>query len=90
MIRHQIEEEVTSDISKKHPEELERVKKEVGENLKSMKMGDLEKKLAALREDLRVIKFRAEGAKSKNVKESATLRKQIARVLTAMHTSAVK
>ena len=65
---------------------MAKTKKEVGENLKSMKMGDLEKKLVALREDLRVIKFKAEGAKSKNVKESATLRKQIARVLTAINT----
>ncbi|HEY4503115.1 MAG TPA: 50S ribosomal protein L29 [Candidatus Paceibacterota bacterium] len=55
------------------------------DNLKSMSRGELEKKLVALREDLRAIHFKAEGAKSKNVKQSAGLRKQVAQVLTAMN-----
>ena len=50
-----------------------------------MKKDELVKKLASLREDLRVLHFKAEGSKSKNVKESATLRKQVARVLTEMN-----
>jgi len=57
------------------------------ENLKDLTKGELEKKLVALREDLRVIKFKNEGAKSKNVKESGTLRKQIARILTILNES---
>ena len=46
---------------------------------------DLSKKLVALREEVRVIRFKAEGSKSKNVKETATLKKEIARVLTEMN-----
>lgn len=52
-IRHQIEEEVTSDISKKHLEELEKVKKEVGDEIKKeleektkLEMSDLQKQLS--------------------------------------------
>jgi len=55
------------------------------ENLKEMKKDELEKKLISLREEIRVIKFRTEGSKSKNVKELATLRKQIAKVLTEIN-----
>ena len=55
------------------------------ENLKGMSKEELEKKLVFLREGLRVIKFKAEGAKSKNVKESVALRKQVARVVTEMN-----
>ena len=59
--------------------------KNTKENFKGMKKDELVKKLASLREDLRVLHFKAEGSKSKNVKESATLRKQVARVLTEMN-----
>ena len=55
------------------------------ENLKDMGKGELEKKLATLREDERVIRFKAEGSRSKNVKELSNLRKDIARVLTAIN-----
>jgi len=55
------------------------------ENLKGMKIDELKKMLADLRESIRVLHFKAEGSKSKNVKESATLRKQIARVLTEIN-----
>jgi ribosomal protein L29 len=55
------------------------------ENLKEMKKGELEKKLISLREEIRVIKFKTEGSKSKNVKELATLRKQIAKILTEIN-----
>ncbi|MEK7190591.1 MAG: 50S ribosomal protein L29 [Patescibacteria group bacterium] len=52
------------------------------ENFKGMKKEELIKKLALLREEVRVIRFKAEGSKSKNVKELSTLKKQIARILT--------
>ena len=55
------------------------------ENLKGMKADELEKKLAGLREEIRVIRFKAEGSKSKNVKEAAGLRKQVAQVLTEIN-----
>ena len=54
------------------------------ENLKEMKKDELLKQLNLLQEELRVIHFKAEGAKSKNVKESATLKKRIARILTEL------
>lgn len=57
------------------------------ENLKGMAQGDLEKKLTTLQENLRVVRFKAEGAKSKNVKEASALRKQIAQTLTALSQS---
>ena len=56
------------------------------ENLKGMKKSELEKKLAILRENARVIRFKAEGSKSKNVKELSALKKNIARILTAINT----
>ena len=55
------------------------------ENLKGMKEIDLKKELTLLRENLRVLHFKAEGSKSKNVKEATTLRKQIARILTELN-----
>lgn len=53
--------------------------------LKGISREDLEKKLLELEEKLRVLKFKAEGAKSKNVKEGRNLRKEIARVLTELN-----
>ncbi|MDE2400029.1 MAG: 50S ribosomal protein L29 [Patescibacteria group bacterium] len=55
------------------------------ENLKGMKEGELQKKLSTLQENLRVIRFKAEGSKSKNVKESGALKKQIAQILTELN-----
>jgi len=55
------------------------------ENFKKMKKDELQKKLAALQEDVRVIRFKAEGSKSKNVKEQATFKKEIARILTEIN-----
>ena len=54
------------------------------ENLKG-KMDELKKKLLDLEESMRILRFKAQGSKSKNVKEFATLRKQIARVLTEIN-----
>ena len=59
--------------------------KDKKENLKGMKMDELKKKLIDLEESMRVLRFKAQGSKSKNVKEAATLRKQVARVLTEMN-----
>ena len=55
------------------------------DNLKDMTEAELGKKLATLRESARVIRFKAEGSRSKNVKEVLTLRKEIARILTAIN-----
>lgn len=60
---------------------MAKVKKD---NFKGMKKEELIKELGVLRESLRVLHFKAEGSKSKNVKESATLKKQIARILTEL------
>lgn len=59
--------------------------KDLKKGLKEMKEGELVKELALFREKLRVLRFKAEGAKSKNVKEGTTLRKQIARILTEIN-----
>jgi ribosomal protein L29 len=61
--------------------------------MKSIKMKDITNKthadLAKLasdkRESLRVFRFGAAGAKTKNVKEGKGIRKDIARILTAMN-----
>lgn len=55
------------------------------ENLKGMKRDELEKKLAILQESARMIRFKAEGSKSKNVKEMVNIRKSIARILTEIN-----
>jgi ribosomal protein L29 len=59
--------------------------KDLKKNIKGMKGGELTKELAVLQEKVRVFRFKAEGAKSKNVKEGTALRKQIARVLTEIN-----
>ena len=64
---------------------MAKTKKEKKENFKGIKKEELNKKLADLRESIRVLRFKAQGSKSKNVKESATLRKQVARVLTEIN-----
>jgi ribosomal protein L29 len=61
--------------------------KKTKENFKDMKGGELEKKLATLREEVRIIGFKAEGSRSKNVKELGSLKKQIARVLTEINSA---
>ena len=55
------------------------------DNLKDMKESDLKKELTLLQENLRVLHFKAEGSKSKNVKEAMTLKKQIARIMTEIN-----
>lgn len=61
-----------------------KVKKEK-ENLKGLDLKELTKKLDILREELRLIKFKIEGGKAGNVKQSLSLRKQIARILTEIN-----
>ena len=55
------------------------------ENLKDMKIEELKTKLSHLQETLRVLHFKMEGSKSKNVKEGAVLKKNIARLLTEIN-----
>ncbi len=57
----------------------------VKENLKGVKKEELTKMLFGLREQIRAINFKAEGSKPKNVKETMSLKKQIARILTQMN-----
>lgn len=55
------------------------------ENFKGLSKDSLRKKLEGLRESVRIIRFKAEGSKSKNVKEISALKKNIARVLTELN-----
>ncbi len=55
------------------------------DNLKGLNIDELKKNLITLRESLRVLHFKNEGSKSKNVKEQANVKKQIARVLTEIN-----
>lgn len=64
---------------------MAKTSKKLKENLKGMKKDELEKELSTLRENLRAMHFKAEGSRSKNVKESAALKKQIARILTEIN-----
>jgi ribosomal protein L29 len=54
-------------------------------DIKSMKEGELVKTLAELREKLRLSRFGGAGSKSKNVKEVANTRRNIARILTILN-----
>lgn len=53
----------------------------------NLKEGNLTENLATLRESVRAIKFDKSGTKSKNVKDLANKKKQIARILTEMNKS---
>ena len=59
--------------------------KKTDENLKGMKIDELKTKLISLEENIRILRFKTEGSKSKNVKEALGLRKQVARVLTEIN-----
>ena len=60
-------------------------KKNTKRSFKEMNETDLKKELVSLRETLRVLHFKAEGSRSKNVKEATTFKKQIARILTELN-----
>ena len=57
------------------------------ENFKDMGVLDLKKMAASLQEEIRVIRFKAEGSRSKNVKEVSNLKKKIAKILTEVSKS---
>ncbi|MEK7564230.1 MAG: 50S ribosomal protein L29 [Patescibacteria group bacterium] len=59
--------------------------KKLKENLNKMTKDELKKELNTIEEKLRLIRFKAEGAKSKNVKEYGALKKTVARILTALN-----
>ena len=59
--------------------------KETKINLRGMKQDELKSSLVSLEENIRVLRFKAEGSKSKNVKEGAHLKKQIAQILTKLN-----
>lgn len=46
---------------------------------------DLKNKLILLQESLRILRFKSQGSRSKNVKEEKNLKKQIARILTEIN-----
>jgi len=50
---------------------------------------DLRKMITEKREALRVFRFGGAGAKTKNVKEGRTIRKDIARIMTALKNSKI-
>jgi ribosomal protein L29 len=55
------------------------------QNLKGLNAKELTESLAKAQEELRKLRFKAEGARSKNVKESVNLRKEVARILTEVN-----
>ncbi|MDQ3075614.1 MAG: 50S ribosomal protein L29 [bacterium] len=54
------------------------------DNIKEVGTDELKTKLTTQQETLRVLRFNAQGSKSKNVKEQATLKKSIARIMTQL------
>lgn len=64
---------------------MAKINKKSKEDLKGMQKSELEKKMAALGDEIRTIKWKAEGARSKNVKEISNLKKQVARILTQIN-----
>lgn len=64
--------------------------KNTKENFKDMPKADLSKALLQCREETRKIRFKSEGAKSKNVKELLSLKKKIARILTELNNKSKK
>ncbi len=60
--------------------------KKKNNKFKGVSKEELKKSLASFEDSLRSLRFKSEGAKSKNVKESAALRKQIAQIKTEMNT----
>ncbi|MCX6747358.1 MAG: 50S ribosomal protein L29 [Candidatus Nomurabacteria bacterium] len=60
------------------------------ENLKEETVDGLKEKLAKLAENLRVLRFNAQGSKSKNVKEQSSIKKNIAKILTQLNKNNTK
>lgn len=61
---------------------MAKTKKDKKIDLLGLSKEELLKKLAELRSSLLDIRFKSEGSRSKNVKESSVLKKSIARILT--------
>lgn len=57
------------------------------DNLKKMSAEDLKTERIRLEDEVKKIRFTAEGSRNKNVKQLSVLRKDIARVLTEMNKS---
>ncbi len=57
--------------------------------LKTWKLEDLQKEVAAKREALRTFRFGEAGTRTRNVREGRGLRKEIARLLTEMNSRKV-
>jgi ribosomal protein L29 len=64
---------------------MAKTQKETKENLRHLKEAELKKKLLDLKSNILDLRFKAQGSKSKNVKQFSSLRKQVARVLTVMN-----
>ena len=58
-------------------------------DLTKKEIGEMQKEIADKREALRVIRFGAEGSRSRNVKEAQTTRREIARLLTEINSRKV-
>ena len=58
-------------------------------DLKSQNIEDLQKDVAAKREQLRTFRFGGAGSRTRNVREGRTLRKDIARLLTEINSRKV-
>ena len=58
-------------------------------DISKMSIAELQKDIADKREALRVIRFGAEGSRSRNVRESRTIRRDIARLLTEVNSRTV-
>lgn len=54
-------------------------------NLTNHSVEDLHKLVSEKREELRSLRFAVAGSKNRNVKQAATLRKQVARALTEIN-----
>ena len=63
---------------------MAKTSKKLIDDLKGMKTEEMKRTLTMLKEELRTLRFKAEGSKSKNVKEEAGIKKNIARVMTAL------
>lgn len=59
-------------------------------DFKTKTPADLLKLLADKRESLRVFRFGGAGAKTKNVREGRAIRKDVARILTALNSTKTK
>lgn len=55
------------------------------ENLKTNSIDELKSRFLVLKEELRILHFKSQGSRSKNVKEEKNLKKEIARIFTEIN-----